>query len=113
MRPCSARQRLRSPDAETPPIFILMNGYGGVMKALHLSICLLIAFGGSRAFASEPAADADPWSGVAGLLAQDHRHSRASSPPMSLADLEAAAVANNPEIRVAMHRLVIAETRVR
>ena len=83
------------------------------MKALHLSICLLIAFGGSRAFASEPAADADPWSGVAGLLAQDHRHSRASSPPMSLADLEAAAVANNPEIRVAMHRLVIAETRVR
>ncbi|MGB9202949.1 MAG: hypothetical protein WCB94_03130, partial [Terriglobales bacterium] len=83
------------------------------MKALHLSICLLIAFSGARSFANEPAADADPWSGVTGLLAHEHRHSRPSSQPMSLAELETAALANNPEIRAAVRRVAIAETRVR
>ena len=71
------------------------------MKALRLCISLLIAFSGASGFASEPAADADPLSGVTGLLAQEHRHSRPSTPPMSLAELETAALANNPEIRVA------------
>src|ERR1039458_6166330 len=83
------------------------------MKALRVGICLLIACTGARGFASEPVADADPLSGVTGLLAQEHQHSRPNTPPMSLAELEAAALANNPEIRVAMRRVAIAETRVR
>ena len=83
------------------------------MKALHAVLCLLIAFSGTAGFASELAADTDPLSGVTGLLAQEHRHSRPSTPPMSLAELEAAALANNPEIRVATHRVAIAETRLR
>jgi len=60
------------------------------MKALRLGICLLIAFSGARGFASEPAADGDPWSRVTGLLVQEHPHSRPSTPPLSLAELEAA-----------------------
>jgi outer membrane protein, heavy metal efflux system len=83
------------------------------MKALHVVLCLLIGSSGTAGFASEPAADTDPLSGVTGLLAQEHRHSRPSTPPMSLAELETAALANNPEIRVAMRRVAIAETRVR
>ena len=79
------------------------------MKALDLCISLLIAFSGASGFASEPVADADPLSGVAGLLAQEHQHSRPSTPSLSLAELEAAALANNPEIRVAMRRVAIAE----
>jgi hypothetical protein len=63
--------------------------------------------------ASEPAADADPLSGVTGLLAQKHQHSRTSTPPMSLAELETAALAKNPEIRAAARRVAIAATRVR
>jgi hypothetical protein len=91
----------------------LLIVYGGAMKVLRLGICLLVVFSGARGFASEPAADADPWSGVTGLLAQEHQHSRPSTPPMSLAELETAALANNPEIRVAMRRVAIAGTRVR
>src|ERR1035437_9312341 len=86
--------------------------YGGAMKALRLSICLLIAVSGAPGFASEPAAGADPLSGVTDLLAQ-HQDSRPSTPPMSLVELEAAALANNPEIRVATRRVAIAGTRVR
>jgi outer membrane protein TolC len=63
-------------------------------------------------FASGPGADDDPLSRVTGLLAQEHQHSRRSTPPMSLAELEAAALANNPEIRVTTRRVAIAETRV-
>jgi hypothetical protein len=40
--------------------------------------------------------------------AQEHQHSRPSTPPLSLAELETAALANNPEIRVAMRRVAIA-----
>ncbi len=83
------------------------------MKVLRLCVCLLIAFSGALGFANEPVADADPLSGVTGLLAQEHQHSRPSTPPMSLAELETTALANNPEIRVAMRRVAIAETRVR
>src|SRR5450755_4284126 len=83
------------------------------MKALHVYICLLIACGGVSGFASGRDADDDPLSGVTGLLAQEHQHSRSSTPPMSLAELEAAALANNPEIRVVTRRVAIAETRVR
>jgi outer membrane protein TolC len=72
----------------------------------------MIAFSGARSLASEQAA-ADPWSGVTGLLAQEHQHSRPSTPPLSLTELEAAALANNPEIRVATRRVAIAATRVR
>ena len=83
------------------------------MKALRVVLCLLIAFSGTAGFASEPAADTDPFSGVVGLLAQQHQHSRPSTSPMSLAELETVALANNPEIRVAMYRGAIAERRVR
>src|SRR5258708_34103956 len=108
--PCCALLRLM----RTRPLSLyLLIVYGGAMKALRLGICLLIAFSGARGFASEPAADPDPLSGVTGLLAQEHQHSRPSTPPMSLAELETAALANNPEIRVAMRRVAIAETRVR
>src|ERR1700731_2698899 len=96
-----------------PPIPLFTNCYGGAMKALRVCTCLLIAFSGARGRASEPAADADPWSGVTGLLTQEHQHPRPSAPPMSLAELETAVLANNPEIRVAMRRVAIAETRVR
>ena len=83
------------------------------MKALRVGVRLLIIFSGVLGFAGEPAADVDPWSGVTGLLAQEHQHSRPSTTPLSLAELETAALANNPEIRVAMRRVAIAETRVR
>jgi cobalt-zinc-cadmium efflux system outer membrane protein len=82
------------------------------MKALRLNICLLIAFSGARCFASDPGAVPDPLSGVTGLLAQAHQHSRPSTPAMSLAELEAAALANNPDIRVATRRIAAAATRV-
>src|ERR1022692_4869099 len=72
------------------------------MKALRLCTCLLIACSGVPGFASGPGADADPLSGVIGLLTQEHQHSRPSTPPLSLAELETAALANNSEIRVAM-----------
>ena len=75
------------------------------MKALRAGVCLLIAFSGVPGFASEPGADVDPLSGVTGLLAQEHQHSRTSTPPLSLTELEAAALANNPEVRVAMRRV--------
>src|SRR5713226_6328879 len=87
--------------------------YGGVMKVLRVGIYLLIAFSGAPGFAAEPAAATDPLSGVAALLTQEHQHPRPSTPPMSLAQLETAASANNPEIRVATRRVAIAETRVR
>jgi hypothetical protein len=83
------------------------------MKALRVGVCLLVAFSGARAFASGPAADTGPLPGITGLLAQEHQHSRPSTSPMSLAELETVALANNPEIRVAMHRVAIAERRVR
>ena len=83
------------------------------MKALRVGVCLLIAFIGVLGFAGEPGAEVDPLSSVTGLLTQEHRHSRPSSPPVSLVDLEAAALANNPEIRVAIRRVAIAATRVR
>src|SRR5258706_14674144 len=83
------------------------------MKALRVGVCLLIAFSGVLGLAGEPGADVDPLSGVTGLLTQEHRHSRPSSPPMSLVELEAVALANNAEIRVATRRVAIAETRVR
>src|SRR5258708_20597235 len=83
------------------------------MKALRVGVCVLSGWSGVLGFASEPGADVDPLSGVTGLLTQEHRHSRPSSPPMSLADLETAALANNAEIRVATRRVAIAETRVR
>jgi len=83
------------------------------MRALRLGIWLLIAFIGARGFASEPVADADPLSRVTDLLTQEHRHSRPSTPPMSLVELEAAALTNNPEIRVAIRRVAIAGTQVR
>src|SRR5580765_7002584 len=91
----------------------LLIVYGGVMKALRIGICLVITFTGVRGFASEPATDVDPLSGVIGLLAQEHQHSRPSTPPLSLTELEAAALANNPEIRVAMRRVATTEIRVR
>ena len=65
------------------------------MKVLHASICLLISFTGVLGFANEPAAEVDPLSGVTGLLAQEHQHPRPSAPPMSLAELETAALSNN------------------
>ena len=58
------------------------------MKALRVGVCLLIAFTGVLGFASEPAAAVDPLSSVAGLLAQEHQHSRPSTPPLSLAELK-------------------------
>ena|SRR5215510_257306 len=83
------------------------------MKALRVILCLLSTFSTARGFASEAPSDADPLSGVTGLLAQTHQHSRPSIPPMSLTELETAALANNPELRVAVRRVAIAETRVR
>lgn len=68
------------------------------MKALRVGVCLLVAFSGARAFASEPAADAGPLPGITGRLAPEHQRSRPStSPPMSLAELETVALADNPE----------------
>ena len=62
------------------------------MKALRVCTCLLIACSGVPGFASGPGADADPLSGVTGLLAQEHQHSRPSTPPLSLAELETAEI---------------------
>ena len=76
----------------------LLIVYGGTMKALRVGVCLLVAFSGARAFASEPAADAGPLPGITGRLAPEHQRSRPStSPPMSLAELETVALADNPE----------------
>src|SRR5581483_1336421 len=83
------------------------------MKALHIGLFLLITLSCSRGYADDPASAPDPLSGVTGLLVQEHQHSRPSTPPMSLAELEAAALANNLEIRVAMRRVATAGTRVR
>ncbi|HYL13676.1 MAG TPA: TolC family protein [Terriglobales bacterium] len=82
------------------------------MKGLSLALCSLIIFG-ALAYAAEPAAGADPLSDVSTLLAQEHQHPRPSTPPMSLTELEGAALAGNPEIRLAARRVAIAETRVR
>src|SRR5260370_2400251 len=96
-----------------PLSLYLLIVYGGARKALRLGVCLLIALSGACGFGSELAADPDPLSGVTGLVAEEDQASRPSAPPMSLAELETAALANNPEIRVAMRRVAIAENRVR
>jgi outer membrane protein, heavy metal efflux system len=82
------------------------------MKALGVVSCLLLAV--VAAFADDQAADStDLFPGAAALLNQQHEHSRPSSPPMTASELETAALAHNPEIRVAARQVAIAETRVR
>jgi len=105
---------LGEPDEDTPPIPLLVNRLRGNNES---PTCSCLSTGRlqrrARAFASEPAADAGRLLGITGLLAEEHQHSRPSTSPMSLAELETVALANNPEIRVAMYRVAIAERRVR
>ena len=55
----------------------------------------------------------DPLEGMANLLEQEHQHPRNSSPPMSLAELESAALSGNPEIRLMSRRIAIVEAKAR
>lgn len=55
----------------------------------------------------------DPLEGMANLLEQEHQHTRSSSPPMSLAELESVALSGNPALRLMYRRIAIAEAKAR
>jgi outer membrane protein TolC len=80
------------------------------MKALVVVIYLTFSVG--VAFAAEPGG-ADWFSGASAFLAQQHQHQRPSTAPLSLAELESTALAGNSEVRSAMRRVAVAETRTK
>jgi outer membrane protein, heavy metal efflux system len=80
------------------------------------TIQILVLFSGLLVSLLANAADSsssDPLEGMANLLEQEHQHPRTSSPPMSLAELESAALSGNPEIRLMSRRIAIAEAKAR
>ena len=80
------------------------------------TIQILILFLGLLVSVIANAADSsssDPLEGMANLLEQEHQHPRSSTPPMSLAEVESAALTGNPEIRLMSRRIAIAEAKVK
>ncbi|MGH9579807.1 MAG: TolC family protein, partial [Terriglobales bacterium] len=73
------------------------------MKAAYIVILIAGAWG--MAFAQ------DPYAEVAALLPQEHAAQRAPIHPLTLADLETAALQGNPDIRVAARRMAMLEAR--
>lgn len=82
------------------------------MKALLVLALILLLTG--LAGAQERAAAAqqvDPLAAAAAILPEPQAHHAPSTVPLSLAELESAALANNPEIRAATKQIAIAEAR--
>ena len=82
------------------------------MKALRVVLCLSLFLGSeifSRAQSSDD--DSDKFSAVATLLPQ-HHHSDVSGPIFDLGQIEEMALAANPEIRVAVRKVAVAEAHV-
>ena len=79
------------------------------VKVLILLSSLLMSVLANAADSSS----SDPLEGMANLLKQEHQHPRSSSPPMSLAELESAALSGNPEIRLMSRRIAIVEAKAR
>ncbi len=80
------------------------------------TIQILILFSGLLVSVLANAADSsssDPLEGMANLLTQEHQHPRSPSSPMSLAELESAALSGNPEIRLMSRLIAIAEAKAR
>lgn len=87
------------------------------MKAVRVISSLLLALFVIASSQAETDA-ADPLAAVASLFAgehqaQEHQHRRPATTPLALPELESAALANNLELKTAMRRIAVAETRVR
>ncbi|HXE90766.1 MAG TPA: TolC family protein [Terriglobales bacterium] len=75
------------------------------MKAIRVLVYLLAATALCRAQAD------DPYAPVAALLPQPHAERQPAARPMTLEELEAAALVNNPEVRAAARRVAVLEAR--
>ncbi len=53
----------------------------------------------------------NPLGAVEDLLKQEHQHARSTVPPKSLAEFESEALASNPEIRLMLRRIAVADTK--
>ena len=73
------------------------------MRAAAFALLVSLALGSARA--SDDAVD------VASLYSRQHQH-RSDVRPMTLAEIEASALANNPEIKIAVRRVSLAEAGV-
>ena len=82
------------------------------MKTIKILILFLGLLVSVLANAADPSSS-DPLEGMANLLKQEHQHPQSSAPPMRLDELETAALANNPEIRLMSRRIAIAEAKTR
>ena len=83
------------------------------MKTIQILILFLGLLLVSALANAADSSSSDPLEGMANLLEQEHQHPRSSSPPMSLAELESAALSGNPEIRLMSRRIAIAEAKAR
>jgi len=78
------------------------------------TIKILALLAGLLASAFTKAADSsspNPLGTVEDLLKQEHQHARSAVPPASLAELESEALTSNPEIRLMLRRIAVADTK--
>ena len=75
------------------------------MKAIVISLFVCL-------FVVAAVAGDDPYEAALALLPQQHSHSKATAPPITMDEAERIALQANPEIRVAARKVVTAETRV-
>src|SRR5947209_10615587 len=73
-----------------------------------LAVCSLLSAWGQEA--DHPNDEFERFAVTAKTLSV-HQHSHASTAPMSLAELESAALASNPEIRAAEKQVAVAQAR--
>jgi outer membrane protein TolC len=78
------------------------------------TIKILALLAGLLASVFSEAADspsANPLGTVEDLLKQEHQHARSTVPPKSLAEFESEALVSNPEIRLMLRRIAVAESK--
>ena len=77
------------------------------IKILALLAALLSSVFAKAADSSSP----NPLGAVEDLLKQDHQHARSAVPLTSLAELESQALTSNPEIRLMLRRIAVADAK--
>jgi outer membrane protein TolC len=81
------------------------------MRVFVAALCVLAAAAAARVSRAESPAKSDVLANFGALLAE-HRHPEASTPALTLDDVERIALSVNPEIEVAVRRVTLAEARV-
>lgn len=82
------------------------------MKAIAVVVFVLgYAFAANAQNGERPATAPDSLSGTESMLPLPQEHRRPSTIPLTLPELESAALANNPEIHAAMRQVAVAEAR--